>query len=124
MKHKVGQSKFSKMKYSERFDLGFWILHVPCLALSSLNSRATSSNLVPSRSFVSASSLRECFSHKMCRTLMALAGLSLDLSESLESLDLDDESLLLESLAFVSLALVSLALLAPFFLFAFAGAIV
>lgn len=65
----------------------------------------------------------------MCRTLMALAGLSLPLSESLESLeslDLDEESLLLESLAFVSLALVSLALalLAPFFLFAFAGAIV
>ena len=60
----------------------------------------------------------------MCRTLMALAGLSLPLSESLESLDLDEESLLLESLAFVSLALVSLALLAPFFLFAFAGGIV
>ena len=36
---------------------------LPCLALSSENSRATSSNLVPLRSFSSASSFFACFSH-------------------------------------------------------------
>lgn len=38
-------------------------LNIPCLALSSENSRATSSNLTPLRSFSSASSFLECFSH-------------------------------------------------------------
>ena len=36
---------------------------LPCLALSSENSRATSSNLAPSRSFATASSFLACFSH-------------------------------------------------------------
>jgi hypothetical protein len=36
---------------------------LPCLALSSENSRATSSNLAPSRSLARASSFLECFSH-------------------------------------------------------------
>src|SRR5947207_11899496 len=40
---------------------------LPCLALSSENSRATSSNFTPSRSLASASSFLECFSH--CATL-------------------------------------------------------
>ncbi len=35
----------------------------PCRALSSENSRATSSNFAPSRNFVTASSFLECFSH-------------------------------------------------------------
>lgn len=52
-------------------------MNVPCLALSSLISRATSSNLAPLRIFSSASSFFECFSHKMCLTLMLVAGLSL-----------------------------------------------
>lgn len=40
-----------------------WYLYIPCLALSSENSLATSSNLDPLRSFSSASSFLEYFSH-------------------------------------------------------------
>lgn len=38
-------------------------MNKPCRALSSENSRATSSNLAPFRSFSKASSFLECFSH-------------------------------------------------------------
>lgn len=58
----------------------------PCLALSSENSRATSSNLEPSRSLASASSFLECFSQRMWRTLMLVAGLSFPGPLSPESL--------------------------------------
>ena len=58
----------------------------PCRALSSLNSRATSSNLAPSRSLVRASSFLECFSQRMCRLLMAVAGLSFEEAEEESSL--------------------------------------
>ena len=81
---------------------------VPCLCLSSENSRATSSNLPPSLNFARASSFLECFSHwpnvsgevvfgkqptgrqltKMCRTLMDVAALSFPLPDSPPSLPL------------------------------------
>ena len=45
---------------------------VPCLALSSDISRATSSNLAPSRSLVRASSFFECFSHCISQQNLAV----------------------------------------------------
>lgn len=53
--------------------------HSPCLALSSLISRATSSNFAPFLIFSSASSFLLCFSHRICRTLMLVAGFNLPL---------------------------------------------
>jgi hypothetical protein len=55
---------------------------LPCLALSSLRSLATSSNLWPSRRRSRAFSLLLCFSQRMWRTLMDVAGLSLVGAES------------------------------------------
>lgn len=43
------------------------VVYIPCRALSSENSLATSSNLDPLRSFSTACSFFECFSH--CNTL-------------------------------------------------------
>lgn len=41
----------------------FFLAYIPWRALSSENSRATSSNLVPDRNLARASSFFECFSH-------------------------------------------------------------
>lgn len=51
--------------------------NIPCLALSSLISLATSSNFAPFRIFSKASSFLLCFSHRICLTFILVAGLSL-----------------------------------------------